>query len=360
MRIKTGPVVAAIVAALCCGYFAHGQSREKTSEAVRKEADAGKKVTATPKTGADQSKNLADTGKKSADSTKTTGAKPAASDAAESADEQALRGSAEAFTKLYNAHDSKGLAALFAAKAEMIDEADEVVKGREAIGQAFADVFKANPKSSIEILVESLRVLTPSLAIEEGTARSRVSPDDPEDLTTYIAIHVKTDGKWVLACVRDWAAPPAEPTPHQRLQELAWLLGDWLQESSDSVIRTRCKWDDTGNYLIQDFSVQVFGNIAMSGTMRIGWDAVRKQFKSWVFDSHGGHVEGYWLRDGDQWIVKSQGATAVGESASATTVYHPIDDDTIVWSSSDRIVDGERREDIEPITVKRHPPLPAE
>ena len=33
---------------------------------------------------------------------------------------------------------------------------------------------------------------------------------------------------------------------------------------------------------------------------RIGWDPVKRQFKSWVFDTEGGFVEAYWTRDGNQ------------------------------------------------------------
>jgi len=361
MRITSGIVVAAVAAALCGGFIAQGQIRDKISDTAKKGAEAGKKVTQTAQKAADPARKPADTSKKPAETTKTPAAKsadPAA--AAEGADEKAIRATAEAFTKLYNAHDSKGLAALFAPKAEMIDEDGLVTRGREAIETAFADVFTENPKAEMEVAVDSVRVLTPNLAIEEGIARSKDSPEGVVGVTEYVAIHVKLDGKWLLACVRDWDAPPEELTPNDHLQELAWLVGEWIEESPDSIVHSVWKWHDNDNFLMQEFHVQMAGKTAMSGTMRVGWDAVHKQFKSWVFDSHGGHAEGMWLQDGDEWIVKSQGATAKGESGSATNVYRRIDDETVGWRSYDRIVDGERREDIDEIVVKRRPPLPVE
>lgn len=332
MHIKSGIVVVAITLGLCCGFAAQGQNRDKTLSTS---------TTKAPPRSKEESK-------------------PAAVTATESPDEKAIRAGAEAFTKSYNAHDSRGLAELFTPKAEMIDEDEQVVKGRDAIEKQFAEVFKANPQAVLEIEIASIRVLTPNLAIEEGVVRTKDSPDDDMSVSTYVAIHARLDGKWLLACVREWDAPVPELTPHERLQELAFLVGDWVEESPQSVIRTSCTWHDNGNFLIQEFHVQIGGEIAMSGTMRIGWDAVRKQFKSWVFDSHGGHAEGYWLHDGDRWIIKAHGATAAGEVASSTNVYRLIDADTLGWQSHDRLVDGERQADVGEIVVKRRPPAPGE
>jgi uncharacterized protein (TIGR02246 family) len=358
MRIRFGIVVAAVVAALWGGFMAHGQIGDKATTAVQKGADTAKKAAASKS--ADTGKKSADPAKKPADTSKATGGITVNPVAADDPDEKEIRASAESFTKLYNAHDSKRLAALFSPKAEMIDEDGLTTRGRDAIEGEFAKVFKEHPKAEMKVDVESVRVLSSILAIEEGTAISRESADEPESATEYVAIHVKTDGKWLLACVRDWDAPAAEMTPHDHLQELAWLIGEWVEESPDSVIHSVWKWHDNENFLIEEFQVQIAGRKAMAGTVRVGWDAVSKQFRSWVFDSHGGHGEGYWLRDGDVWIVKSRGSTAVGESASSTNVYRRVDDDTLGWRSYDRLVDGERQDDVDEIVIKRRPPLPVE
>jgi uncharacterized protein (TIGR02246 family) len=249
---------------------------------------------------------------------------------------------------------------MFTPQAEMVNENGGMTKGREAIEQLLTKEFKETPESSMEIAIETIRVLSSDLAIEEGFVQSKDSAKDAGDISAYSAIHAKIDGKWLLVSVRDWGLPPGQLTPHDRLQDLAWLTGDWVEESANSVVRSSCKWHDNGNFLMQEFNVHVGGTIAMTGTVRVGWDAVRKQFKSWVFDSHGGHSEGYWTRDNDQWIVKSQGSTASGEASSATNIYRPIDADTVIWKSIDRVVDGEATEDMGPITLKRRPPAPTE
>lgn len=352
MRLKSKIVLTAIVTAMCCGSVTYGQNREKPVEPAKPavKAAAGAAVPQKP----------VEAAKKPLEGPNRVEAKPIEPAASVSADETAIRASAESFSKLYNEHDSKGLAALFAPQAEVIDENEQVVKGREAIEQAFADVFKANPKSSMQIDIESVRILTPQLAIEEGTVLSKNSSDDPETETTYVAIHVKGDGKWLLACVRNWAVPSVELTPHDHLLELDWLVGEWVEESDDSTIHTVCKWHDNDNFLLQEFKIHIGGDVAMSGTMRIGWDAVSKQFKSWVFDSRGGHAVGLWHRVGDSWVVKSNGATARGETASATNVYRQIDRDTLGWRSFHRITDGIPQDDIDEIVIKRRPPTPVE
>src|SRR5262249_30486060 len=199
MRTRMRIVVASVAVAFCCAYIAQGQNREKVAEPVKKAPPAAGPAGQTPKP-AGTAKKPADAAKP-ADTAKSATARPGAPAAlVESPDEKAIRASAEAFTKLYNDHDAKGLAALFSPKAEMIDEDGLVTKGRDEIQKEFEKVFKENPKASMVVDIESVSVLTSNLGIEEGTARSKDSPDDNEDVTNYVAIHVKTDGTWLLAC----------------------------------------------------------------------------------------------------------------------------------------------------------------
>ena len=354
MHIQRRFVVAVFIAALSGGDIVEGQNREKIVEAPIKNPGAKKADSQVVQKAVENGKKSAEAVKKPEPLTKVKNGKTT-----DDPEEKSIRDSAEAFARLYCEHDAKGLSELFAPKAEMIDEDGRVVKGREEIEKTYSDLFKSSPSTSMTVDIESIRVITPVLAIEEGTTQSKDSPDDPVDESVYVVIHVKLDGKWRLACVREWDAPAKELTPHDHLQQdLAWLIGDWVDESPDSVVNTVCKWNDNGNFLMQEFQVNVGGLNAMSGTMRIGWDAVAKQFKSWVFDSHGGHATGAWSWNGDRWIVKLQGATAKGEVGSSTNYYRQVDADTIAWGSSDRIVNGERLEDVSEIIVKRRPPSP--
>lgn len=331
MQFRLGTMTGVAVVALCCGLIAAGQNPQK------KAAEPAKPGAAKP-----------------SETTRSA----AAAETAEDAEERAIRASAAAFAKAYNDHNARAVAELFALKAEIIDESGELTRGREAIEQAFAAVFKEHPKVEVQCEIESIRILTPNIGVEEGLVRSKQAPDEPESVSSYVAVHVRVEGKWLVASVRDFEAPPPEPTAHDRLEQLAWLVGEWVDESPQAVVHSSCDWDETGNFLIQKFEVRREGRVGLSGTMRIGWDAVARQIRSWVFDSQGGHVEGFWLQSGDEWIVKARGHTSAGETASAVNVYRRVDNDTIAWRSFERTLDGEPLEDVPPVTIKRKPPKP--
>lgn len=274
-------------------------------------------------------------------------------------DDTPIRESAEAFTKAYNAHDAKAVSLLFAQKAEITDEAGNVVKGRDAIENYFGQTFTEYPECKVEIDIASIRHLTPNIAIEEGLVRGWQTPDADPEVMAYVAIHIRVEGQWLVASVSDFAIP-VELTPQDHLQELAWLVGEWIEEGSNSSIKTNCRWDDNGNYLIQDFALHVREGSFVSGSMRIGWDALRGQIKSWTFNADGSHSEGYWTRVGDAWVVKSQGVNAKGQPTSVTSVYRYVDSDTVTWHAYDRIIGGENQDPLPEFIVKRHAPQPAQ
>ncbi len=138
------------------------------------------------------------------------------------------------------------------------------------------------------------------------------------EITRFTAIYVKAGGRWLQSAVRDEVAH--DLTAHDHLKELEWLVGDWVNESQDAVVATTCKWTADGNFLVREFTMKTQGQPVLSGTQRIGWDPVRKQFKTWIFDSEGGYGEGYWTRNGNQWLVKVEGVRQDGLHATGTNI----------------------------------------
>lgn len=351
LRIVAGPI---LILALCAGFLAHAQNREAAPKEGKKSAQKSGVTKESAAQSAEPTPGQAEKPKSREGTRETSTAKPdEPAGAQESPDEKEIRASAKTFTELYNQHDSKGLGALFAPKAEMVEEDGKLVKGREAIEAEFAQQFKNQPECTIRIDVASVRVLTPHIALEEGVARCVAAPDEPEDVSHYTCVHVKVDDKWVVASATNFAAAAEEMTAHERLQELAWLIGDWIDESPGMTIHSTCDWDQTGNFLIYHFLIQLPGQVSMSGTKRIAWDGVRKQFRSWVFDSEGGFSEGLWYREGNEWLVKLNGVTSEGDTCSAIHVYRQLDPDTIAFRSHDRIIDGELTGDISEAVIKR-------
>jgi uncharacterized protein (TIGR02246 family) len=272
-----------------------------------------------------------------------------------SADESAIRANIAQFVKAYNAGDAKGLAALFTPDGQAVDKEGDAAEGREAIAKTFAELFTAMPGKQLEVFVESIRFLGSDLAVEVGTTKETPAPGEPPEYDRYTVLHVKRDGKWQMALARDEEGPP--PTAHEQLQPLAWLVGEWVDDDGSAVVISSCRWSEDGNFLLQDFKLDINGRNAMNVSQRIGWDPLVKRIRSWVFDSEGGFGESLWTRDGNDWIIKATGVRPDGTTASATNLLTRTGADGYVWRSTDRIVADERQPAMQ-IKVVRKPPQP--
>lgn len=270
--------------------------------------------------------------------------------------ETALRESASRFAGAYNRHDAKAAAAGFAPNGEFVTEEGAAIRGREAIAKHFAAVFTGFPKVQLAIHVEAIRLITANVAIEEGTVTLTPAPGVSSETSRYSAVHVNQGGGWLLARARDFSSSAAPVSNHERLQELEWLIGEWLEEDEGMLVATSCKWGENRNYLLQDFTIRIGGQPPITGATRIGWDPLTQQTKSWTFDSDGGYSEALWTRASDRWVLKARGVTHLGHSFSRTSILRQIDASTLSWESRDRVEAGALVPDRPPLIVKRRPP----
>lgn len=261
------------------------------------------------------------------------------------------------FTKAFNAGDAAAVAATYSEDALVVDEQGERTEGRAAVRDRLAASFVESPGSTIAIKVDKLRFLGPDTALEEGqTTITPAGAGGEPEVSRFTVVYVKRDGRWLQSAVRDEIAH--DLTPHDRLKELEWLVGDWINESQDAVVHTTCKWADNGNFLIREFTMKTRGQPVLSGTQRIGWDPVRGQFKTWIFDTEGGFGEGYWTRDGDAWVIKAEGVRQDGKHASVTNILKRLGKDRASWQSVDRALGGVAMPGIDEFTLVRKPPEP--
>jgi uncharacterized protein (TIGR02246 family) len=280
------------------------------------------------------------------------GAKPAAD---RSADEAAIRANVAAFVRAYNAGDAKAVAALFIPDGQIIDKEGDITEGRAAIEETFADLFAEAPQKRIEVSVDSIRFIGSELAVEVGSTKETPAPGETPDYDRYTVVHVKRDGKWLMAMARDEEGEA--PTNHERLEPLAWLVGEWVDDGGSVVVASTCRWSEDGNFLLQEFKLQIAGKEAMQVSQRIGWDPLAKRIRSWLFDSEGGYSESVWTRNGDTWLIKATGVSSDGKTASATNVLVPTGKDGYLWRSSDRVVGDEVSPPMQ-VKVVRKPPQP--
>ena len=295
---------------------------------------------------------------KAADKTKPSAEEPTAPAAAVSkypADELAIRNSAEAFCKAYCAGDAAAIAELFTEDAEYVDEHGEVYQGRKKISELLTSVFTDQANFQLDVTIDSIRFISPGVAVEDGTTTIMDTDGLPTHSVRYTAIHVKTDGKWQTASTRDNASVP-EPASLE--EQFDWLLGDWVDEADDSVVEFHCSPTLNGKFLSRDFTMKIAGQAAISGTQRIGRDPLTGQLKAWTFDSEGGHGQGTWYHEGENWVLRSTGVSTEGLTVTGTSIFTFIDDHTMTWQAVNHQVDGVLLPDGEIFTLVRKPPNP--
>jgi hypothetical protein len=153
------------------------------------------------------------------------------------------------------------------------------------------------------------------------------------------------------------AEAATDETPHASpLDQLEWMIGDWVDEGEDSKITTSCSWTKNRKFLTRSFSVTIDDEVTLEGTQVVGWDPIENRIRSWTFDSEGGFGEGRWIQDGYRWLVKTSFVLASGERASALNVFTYVDPDTFRWQSIGREVGGELLPSIPEVTVVRQKP----
>lgn len=271
---------------------------------------------------------------------------------APSADEQAIRANAQLYVKAFNDRDSKALAALWAPKAVYVNrDSGKRFEGREAIETALRTMFKKQGPAKLSVDIQSIRFVTPSVAVEDGIATFVGGDEEPEQ-TNYTAVNVKHDGKWLIDSVRETVVPPPAGAA-EHLKSLDWLVGEWNDSDEESTIHSTYRWSVNRAFLINAFSVQIGDSISMRGMQVIAWDPAEKRVRSWAFDSEGGFAEGAWQQDGDRWVIRSKSTLPDGKRGTAINVIRKIDDDHLAWSSTARHVDGEMLPNIDEVVVVR-------
>jgi uncharacterized protein (TIGR02246 family) len=272
-----------------------------------------------------------------------------------SADEQQIRAAIIAFVKEYNAHQADKVAALFAPDARMVFRDGTEVNGTAEIKQAFEEEFAQRPKAAISVDVDSIRFLTPDVAVEEGV--TSLFPDG-ETLTSqgrYTVLHLKKDGGWKMQSAR--VVEEESLSAYGELQALEWLVGEWIDEGRDELVETRFHWDENKSYLLEEFQIVREGEVVLKGTQRIGWDPQAKQIRSWTFDNAGGFGQTVWTPVEESWVCKARGMDADGTSVSATRTLTRAAPDRVTWYATDRLAGDEQLPDLA-ITMVRKPPAP--
>jgi uncharacterized protein (TIGR02246 family) len=268
-------------------------------------------------------------------------------------DKAALRKNGEAFAVAFHNGDARGVAAFWAPDGDYTDLAGRHLKGRENIEKAFERLFAEQKGLNVSIDSQSLRFVTPDVAIEDGVSEVFSADGTPPSKARYTIVHVKKDGQWQLSSVRE--SPYAPPSNHSRLRPLEWALGEWASEGENGkpVERLSCSLTDDDNFMVTTFLTTVRDTTVGKATQWIGWDPVAKHLRSWLFDATGGFGDGAITRDGQDWVIKTNTVMRNGKKATATYVLTPVDADSFTLQARERTEDGNSLPDMPAVTMKR-------
>jgi uncharacterized protein (TIGR02246 family) len=266
--------------------------------------------------------------------------------------DEAVQKNAEAFVAAFNKGDAAALAEFWTADADYVDQAGRTVKGKKNIEKNYEKLFAERKGAKLFINVTSRRFLKPDLAIEDGITEVLPADGGPPTNARYTAVHIKQDGQWLLASVRE--SVPQPPSNFEHLEALEWLVGDWEDEAEKGAsAKFSYSWAENKNFLVASFATTLNNVPVAGGTQWIGWDAAGKQVRSWAFDASGGFGEGLWSRDGKAWSIKSTITTRDGQKITATNIVTKVDADHFTWQSTKRAADGKPIPDTEVVKLKR-------
>lgn len=262
-------------------------------------------------------------------------------------DREAIRKSAYDFAQAFDKGDAKAIGALWTDQGEYHEDTGEVLRGKVAIEKAYAEYFKAKPKSKVEVDVRSVRFLAKDLAVEDGIVRVNPGGTELPGATYYSALHIREDGKWKLASVHETGGG------EDKLDDLAWLIGKWAAKAKDREMEMSFEWNAKKTQIRNQFAVKEGGKVTVEGTQTIAFDPQTGQLRSWLNDDEGGHGQSLWHRDGNRWALESFGVLADGRETAAINLITRVNDDEFVWRSTNRVVGGEGIVDTAPVKLSR-------
>jgi uncharacterized protein (TIGR02246 family) len=268
-------------------------------------------------------------------------------------DRKAIAKNSEAFVEAFTKGDAAALASFWTEDADVTGATGvHYLKGRAAIEKALQGIFAENKGVQLRIESDSLRFLTPDVAIEDGASYCIPPNGAPPYRVRYTIVHVKKDGKWYLNSIRN--VPYVAPRNHEHLRVLEWIVGNWSAESeTDEAEHISLSWTEGQNFIVGTFKATVKGVSVGEATHWVGWDPRTKRIRSWSFDDAGGFGEGEWIKEGDKWVVKTTFVHQDGKPASLTIHLGPVDADMIRLQATDRNVNGDTLPDTKEFRLKR-------
>ena len=229
----------------------------------------------------------------------------------------------------FNRHDAIALAAHWVQDGENLDlDTGNRIVGQHAVKHVFDRLFARDDGARIGFQIDSIRPIHDDVAVVDGTSQMSFN-DQKSCQSRFSAVLVRHEDRWLMESVRESSAS-AEPTIHDRLQQLDWLRGFWEDISDGITASLQCEWNEQGTFLIRRYLVTkeieprgseerlALGIPALlpnedtsdtpdrlTTTEYIGWNPQQGQICSWLFRSDGQMARFAWQRNGNTWLLQS-------------------------------------------------------
>lgn len=255
------------------------------------------------------------------------------------ADEAAITKSLSEYVAVINAKDAAKVGSFWTENGTHTDrETGLRLEGRDAIVADITQVLQSAGEMKLSAQMKAIKMVTANVARVDGET-TLVTPDAAPVVSAFTALLVKDGDKWLLDSIEEMPTPQPASTA-EALQNLEWLVGDWVDESDDVTVNTRFRWTDNKAFMLRSFSVETKTGVELTGTQIIGWDPRSEQIRGWTFNSNGSFGESNWSRNGASWLSKSTQTTADGRVASGTYVMEKLDNDSFSMQLVGLEVDG--------------------
>jgi uncharacterized protein (TIGR02246 family) len=269
--------------------------------------------------------------------------------------EKEIRSAVDAYTAAFNKGDLDGVLSHFSADADFTDQGATHFGGKNRLGELLKQSLADLKGTNLKVTLTSVRVLRPDVAQSDGTAQL-TSPNGTFDAGRFTAVWTKTDGKWLLNSVRDLAESPAnQDAVDDQLRQLDWLVGEWTHDDPNFSVQLSGRWTLNNRFLLLEYAVKNKDGDDMIVDQYFGWDPVDGVIRSWFFDSTGGYGGGDWTREGNTWSADWKGVLSEGWAASSVNSFKFIDDNSFLFRSVEREIDGLPISDVEAKFIRKSP-----
>lgn len=254
------------------------------------------------------------------------------------------------YTEAFNQRDLAKIASFWAKDAFYINlTSHESFEGTEEITDYFQREFEKNGADKLHITISTIYFPSVNEAIVKGLMEMDYSNQPPKK-SAFLAQSMKENNKWVIQSITVNEIN-SSLSHFEHLKDLAWLEGNWEDQDDNIDVKYSYSWDKNKNFLTQHFTVYILGQEQISGFQIIGWDPIKKKIRSWIYDSDGGVGKSVWSKEGSTWYVSVVFTLPQGGVASATHIYHKMDDTSYTFASENRDVDGKLLPNIGPFKV---------